>query len=83
MPAHTVPRKRRTPSRLWRRAEYDSRSTTVAAKHLPLVVGINYLTAWRLMQKGAFPRPIQLSPGRIAWIRTDLDRWLAEKRLAS
>lgn len=28
---------------------------------------------------GRFPPPVRLSPGRIIWLREDLDRWLDEK----
>ena len=51
-------RKRRKPSRLWRRTGYHPQSATVAAKHLPLAVGFNYLTAWRMRQRdpNSFPR---------------------------
>jgi predicted DNA-binding transcriptional regulator AlpA len=81
MQAHSRTRKRRKPSRLWHRTEYDSRSVTVSAKHLPLTAGIHYLTAWRMRQRdpNSFPAPIALSPGRIAWRRSDLEKWLAER----
>jgi prophage regulatory protein len=43
---------------------------------LPLVIGISSVTAWRLLKRGEFPAPIQLSRGRVAWRRTDLEDWL-------
>jgi predicted DNA-binding transcriptional regulator AlpA len=83
MPKQTATRKRRMPSRLWRRAEYDPRSTVVAPKDQHLVTGVSLLTTWRLRQRGQFPEPITLSPGRKGFIRTDLEKWVAEKRVAS
>lgn len=78
----TNPHKRRKPSRLWHRTEYDPRSATVAAKHLPIIPGVHYLTAYRMRRRdpGSFPAPIALSPGRIAWLRSDLDQWLADRK---
>lgn len=60
-----------------RRAGYDPRSHMVAAKHLQLVVGFSYVTAWRKRRQGTFPAPIRISVGRVAWLRSDLEKWLA------
>lgn len=38
-------------------------------------------TLWRLRRSGAFPPPIQLSPGLIGWRRSDLEAWFEERRL--
>ena len=35
-------------------------------------------TIWALRRRGAFPLPIHISPNRIAWRSSDLDRWIAE-----
>lgn len=37
-------------------------------------------TIWRLRQRGQFPDPVQLSPGRMGWRRRDVARWLAERQ---
>lgn len=62
---------------------YDPRSHMVAGKHLPLVVGFSYVTAWRKRRAGTFPAPIRISVGRVAWLRSDLEQWLAERQAAS
>jgi len=59
------------------RDSYDPRSVTVAAKHIHLVVGFSYVTAWRKRRQGTFPAPVRLSVGRVAWLRSDLENWLA------
>jgi prophage regulatory protein len=51
----------------------------VSAKRLQSVISISRATAYRLMRSGAFPRPVRLSPGRVAWRLVDLERW-AEQR---
>jgi hypothetical protein len=32
-----------------------------------------------LVKAGRFPRPVELSSARIAWIEDEIDQWLAEK----
>ena len=39
-------------------------------------VGLSVTSIYRLAD---FPAPVHLSPGRIAWLREDLDRWLDAK----
>jgi hypothetical protein len=36
----------------------------------------------RMMQRGQFPLAVQLSPNRIAWRPSDLDRWSASRPTA-
>lgn len=37
-------------------------------------------TKWlELVDKGEAPAPIQLTPGRKAWLRVHLDAWLADR----
>ena len=62
---------------------YDERSTIVAPRHLYLAVGLSAVTVWRLRNRDQFPPPIQLSPGRVGWRRSDLERWLAQREAAS
>jgi predicted DNA-binding transcriptional regulator AlpA len=33
----------------------------------------------RLWMDGKFPRPVKLSPGKLAWNADEVDAWLAEK----
>jgi prophage regulatory protein len=34
---------------------------------------------YKSMDRGTFPRPIKLGPNRVAWLRSDLARWLASR----
>jgi prophage regulatory protein len=34
-------------------------------------------TVWRMVRRGEFPRPVQLSPGRVGFLREDVERWRA------
>ena len=37
-------------------------------------------TVYRLMEAGDFPRPVQISPGRVAWRTEDVEAWCLERR---
>ena len=42
-------------------------------------VSLSQSTIYAMIAKGKFPKPFELTPGRVAWIETDIDAWLAEK----
>lgn len=39
--------------------------------------GKSTIMGW--VRDGKFPAPLQLSPGVVAWLRSDVDAWLAER----
>ena len=43
------------------------------------ILGISLPTLWRLANRGAFPRPIRISPGRVAWRASTVRDWLADR----
>lgn len=46
-------------------------------------VGLSRSTVDRLVRRGAFPRPIRLSPATVGWRIEEIDRWLAERDLVT
>ena len=38
--------------------------------------GLCYTTIYNLEKRGEFPARRQLSPGRVAWVRTEIESWL-------
>jgi prophage regulatory protein len=40
-------------------------------------------TIWRMVRRGEFPAPIQISPGRVAWSEAAVDAWIASKTVAA
>ncbi|RZN93727.1 helix-turn-helix transcriptional regulator [Acinetobacter johnsonii] len=44
--------------------------------------GLGASSIYAMMAKGDFPKPLQLSERRVAWIESDIDKWIAE-RIAS
>ena len=40
------------------------------------VTSLSRTTVWRQIRAGAFPAPIKISPGRVAWRESDVVAWL-------
>jgi prophage regulatory protein len=38
--------------------------------------GLSKSTIYRLLTRGEFPKPLKISPGRVAWCERDLHAWL-------
>jgi hypothetical protein len=55
----------------------------IAPRDLP-DLGINYHHNHlrRLWEAGKFPKPVQLSPRKIAWREADLMAWMASRQVA-
>jgi prophage regulatory protein len=41
-------------------------------------VSLSPTSIYALVKDNRFPQPIHLTPGRLGWRRTDLDRWVAQ-----
>lgn len=46
-------------------------------------VGLGKSTVYALIADGKFPKPVKLSPGRVVFMRDDLDAFLANCRESS
>lgn len=44
------------------------------------LLGISSTTIYRLIKAGKFPKPIKLSPSRIAWTEAAIQKWLKSKK---
>jgi predicted DNA-binding transcriptional regulator AlpA len=55
----------------------------VTRQDLP-ALGIKYSRQWlyALEERGQFPKRIRFSPRRHFWLRSDIERWLAERHAA-
>jgi prophage regulatory protein len=47
------------------------------------LVPLSDATIWRLERRDEFPRRISISPGRVAWRRSEIEAWLELKQRAS
>ena len=41
--------------------------------------GLSPATIWRRIQAGDFPKPLQLTPNRIAWPDSEIEEWEASR----
>jgi prophage regulatory protein len=48
----------------------------IRPKDLRAVTGLSRTSIYRMMERGEFPRPMQLSPGAVGWPHS----WIAEWR---
>ena len=46
----------------------------------PMVGNLGRTTWWRLVRAEEAPRPIRISPGRVAWVESDILDWIAAKQ---
>lgn len=44
-----------------------------------MVTGLSRTTIWRMERAGTFPKPYQITPGRRAFLKSEVDKWIAEK----
>jgi prophage regulatory protein len=44
-------------------------------------VGLSERTVYRLIRDRTFPRPLQLGPSAVGWRASDVDRWIADRRV--
>jgi len=58
-------------------AQYYLRKTLL--QKIPL----SDVTIWRLEKAGQFPKRRQLSPGRVAWLASEVDAWIESRKEAA
>jgi predicted DNA-binding transcriptional regulator AlpA len=51
--------------------------------HVLAMLPISNTTLWRLVRAGSFPQPVALSPGRVAWPKNAVDKWIAARTPAA
>ncbi|TAM48815.1 MAG: AlpA family transcriptional regulator [Paraburkholderia sp.] len=51
----------------------------IGIKQVAEKVNLGQSTIYRMISKGAFPKPFALGENRTAWIESDIDDWLADK----
>jgi prophage regulatory protein len=47
------------------------------------MTGLSLATIYRLMHRGAFPRPIALSDHAVGWLVEDVEAWIESRRNAT
>ncbi|CAN7695913.1 helix-turn-helix transcriptional regulator [Paraburkholderia sp. 22099] len=42
-------------------------------------VGLGASTVYRYLATGKFPRPVEIGGGRVAWLESEIDAWIASR----
>lgn len=48
-------------------------------RELRNAIPLSRSTIWRKVNDGTFPAPIQISKVAIAWLKSDIERWISEQ----
>ena len=56
-------------------------SDLIPRREVEAMTSLSPSAIYRLMQRGLFPRPIRISPMRVAWLRGEVRGWV-EQRMA-
>jgi prophage regulatory protein len=48
--------------------------------HVKQLIPLSRTTIWRRIRDGRFPRPLQISPGRVAWVEAEILTWIAQRQ---
>jgi prophage regulatory protein len=43
-------------------------------------VPVNHVTLWRMERRGDFPQRVQISPGRVGWLESEVNAWLEQRK---
>lgn len=54
----------------------------ILRKELLKLVPLAYATIWREEKRGRFPKKVSISAKRVAWRRSEIEAWLAERSAA-
>ena len=55
----------------------------LTSKQLTAETGISRSTIYRLLQNGAFPKPIRIGPRAMRWLESDIKAWIVERKALS
>lgn len=47
------------------------------------MTGLSLATIYRLMQRGLFPKPLELSDHAVGWLVEDVEAWIESRRSAA
>jgi prophage regulatory protein len=48
---------------------------------LPKIGDLSKSTLWELVRAAAFPAPIQITVNRVGWLESEVDAWIARRRM--
>ena len=54
-------------------------SGLLSARAVTQQTSLSRVTVWRMVRRGEFPAPVQISKGRIAWPAEEVSAWVSER----
>ena len=51
----------------------------IRRKEVQAKTGLGASSIYAMMQQGTFPKAINISERRVAWIESDIDKWISER----
>ena len=51
----------------------------IRRKEVQAKTGLGASSIYAMMQQGTFPKAVNISERRVAWIESDIDKWIAER----
>ena len=51
----------------------------ISPKEAEKLLAVSRWTLWRLRRVGAFPKPVKVSPGRIAFMAEEVEEWIRDR----
>lgn len=63
----------------YRRRIMQNNEKLIPQKQVVDMTSLSGTTIWRLEKAGKFPERHKIGPNRVAWLHSDILRWIAEK----
>lgn len=57
----------------------ETQTTLLSKAKVIEITSLSATTIWRMMKKGQFPKSVRASMGRVAWNKSDIDKWISER----
>jgi len=55
----------------------------ILEKERKQMTGISRTTAWRMEQKGKFPKRRQVSDGLVGWLESEINEWISSRQVTA
>ena len=54
----------------------------LSRREVAAIFGVSVVTLWRMVRRGMFPAPFRISPGRVGWRASTVERWIDQQEAA-
>jgi len=60
-----------------------TKARLIRLREVRMRVGLGASTVYRYLAAGKFPRPVEIGGGRVAWLESEIDAWIASRAEAA